>query len=164
MSSGSQRGSRSRPQSQPPEEVAPRRAARWGGLAIVLGALAGIAVCAVVFGGLYLVNGRAASPDGAAQALCADLQAQNYAAAYGMLAPALQHEGTAQQFALSQQQLDGIKGKVTACVYTITSADSAQSSVTLTVTRALGGSMSGAVHFQYLGNAWKVDSYDTSAV
>lgn len=164
MSAGLPRGSRSRPRPQPPEVPGPRRSGRWGGLAIVLGALAGIAICAAAFGILNLVNGRTVSPDGTAQALCADLQSQNYTAAYGLLAPALQHEGTAQQFVLSQEQLDGMNGKVTACVYTITSADSAQSTLTLTVSRGRGGSMAGAVHFQYLGNAWKVDSYDTSVI
>ena len=150
---------------QPPETApAPRPRGRWGGLAIVLGALTGVVLCAVAFGVLNVVNGRSVSPDGAAQALCADLQSQQYKAAYQLLAPPLQNEGTAQQFALSQQQLDGISGKVSACVYTITSADSAQASLTLTVTRAHTGTVSGAVHFQYLDNVWRVDTYDTAVI
>lgn len=164
MASDSGREPRSRPRPQSAGEAAPRRAGRWGGLAIVLGALAGIAICAAAFGVLTLVNGRAVSPDGAAQALCADIQSQNYTAAYALLAPPLQHEGTAQQFALSQQQLDDMRGKVTACVYTIASSDSAQASLTLTVTRGQSGATAGAVHFQYLSNAWKVDSYDSSVI
>ena len=166
MSSGSYYSSRSVPRQRalPPEDAPEPRTRRWGGLAIVLGALSGIVICGLAFGVLYLINGRTVSPDGAAQSLCADLQAQNYTAAYELLAPALQHEGTAQQFALSQRQLDIQNGKVVACVYTVSSADSAQASLNMTVTRKQSGTSAGVVHFQYLSGAWKVASYDTSVI
>lgn len=174
MSTGPLRGSRSQSRAARPTDVAgapateARRRGRWGGLAIVLGALTGLALCLAAAGILYLVNGSSqsgrVSPDRAAQALCADLQAQQYAAAYQLLAPPVQHEGTAQQFTLSQQQLDSISGKVTACAYTVTSADAEQASLTLSLTRARAGAVSGVVHMQYLDNAWKVDSYDSAVV
>lgn len=166
MSSGSYYSSRSVPpqRPRPPDDAPEPRPRRWGGLAVVLGALTGLVICGIAFGVLYLINGRSVSPDSAAQSLCADLQAQNYTAAYDLLAPPLQHEGTAQQFTLSQRQLDIQNGKVVACVYTVSSADSAQATLSMTVTREHTGTSAGVVHFQYLGGVWKVASYDTSVI
>lgn len=164
MSSGSFRGSRPIPHLPSPEAAPEQRSRRWGGLAVLLGAVTGILICGIGFGALYLANGRTTPPDGAAQSLCADLQSQNYTAAYELLAPQIQHEGTAQQFTLSQRQLDIQDGKVVACIFTVSSADSAQASIRMTVTRERTGATAGAVHFQYLGSAWKMDSYDTSVI
>lgn len=129
----------------------------------VLGAVAGVLVCLVVLIVLQL-TAHSQGPETAAQALCADLSAQDYAATYALLSPREQSQGTSAQFTAAQQELDVLRGKVTHCGYTITQAGSASSNVVISVTRAKGGALSGQVHFVVVGGAWRMDEYDTGVV
>lgn len=143
---------------------APQRAAGVSRLPIVLGAATGILLCVLVLVVLFAANSRAASPETAGQALCADLQAQNYDAVYDLLAPPLQNLGNAAQFSASQRELDALSGKVASCTVTVQHVDAAQASLLLTITRERTGAAQASVHMQFLGGAWKVDTYDTSVV
>jgi hypothetical protein len=136
----------------------------FAGLPVVLGAAAGLAVCILVLALLLLLNGRTTNPRTTAQALCADLQSQDYQSMYDVLSPRMQVLGTQAQFAASQQQLDALRGPVTGCLYDVQSADSTQANVTLTVTRARAPQTQAVVHFLYIGDAWKVDTYDASVI
>lgn len=147
---------------------ADRDTARPGGrvsrLPLVLGAASGILLCALALAILFLVNGQPVSPRTTGQALCADLEAQNYDAAYSLLAPGPRGAGTSAQFAASQRELDALNGKVVSCTATIQHADSAQASLLLTVTRQRTGTAQGSVHLQLLDGTWKVDAYDTATI
>jgi hypothetical protein len=130
-----------------------------------LGAATGILLCAVALAALFLFNAHGgASPEAAGQALCADLQAQNYDAVYSVLAPPLQGAGTSAQFAASQRELDALSGKVVSCTATVQQSDGSQASLQLTITRQQAGTAHAKVHMELLDDAWKVDSYDTSTV
>lgn len=131
---------------------------------LVLGAATGIVICVVVLAVLSGLSGRAASPEVTGQALCADLQAQRYDAAYDLLAPSLRSTGTAAQFTASQRELDTLRGKVVSCTAAIQQSDGAQATLRLTVARQQSGSAQGIVHVQLVDGAWKVDAYDTSII
>lgn len=136
----------------------------FAGLPIVLGAATGLAVCILALALLLLLNGRTTDPRTTAQALCADLQSQDYQSMYDALSPRMQALGTQTQFAASQQQLDALRGTVTGCVYDVQTADSTQANVTLSITRARAPRTQAVVHFLYIGDAWKVDTYDATVV
>lgn len=138
----------------------PRRGNR---LALALGAATGLVLCLLALAVVLIVNGRSSAPDAAAQSLCADLSAQDYASMYTMLVPKLQAEGTQAQFAASQKELDTIRGKVAACSYTTNQADGSQAAMTFQLTRHSGSSR-GYVHFIYVNGTWKVDNYDTNTI
>src|SRR5579884_4055177 len=111
------------------------------GFPVVLGFLAGMAVCALGMVALALLRGqplqeaRLPSPQPAADAVCAAVIHQDYTALYGLLASGQQAAGTQAQFVASQRQLDVAAGRATSCAASITLVDGAQASVTFSVTR-----------------------------
>lgn len=146
------------------EPPPPRR--RRSYLGVFLGAVTGIALCALALGVLVLTHGQAQAPapDATGQAICADLAAQKYTDLYGLLDGNLQGAGTADQFALSQEQLDAMAGKVTACSSRIASQQGGQATLALTVTRGGTAGSQGAVRLIVVNGAWKIDAYDTSVI
>lgn len=135
-----------------------------GRMAVVLGAATGLVLCAVALGAFLLFGGQGAAPQGTAQAVCADLEAQDYNGLYATLSAHLQTEGTQNQFAASQQYLDAQGGKVTNCSYAVQHADGAQAAITLTITRARVGASPGMIHLLYQNASWRVDAYDDTLI
>ncbi|HLZ24197.1 MAG TPA: hypothetical protein VKQ30_18950, partial [Ktedonobacterales bacterium] len=139
-----------------PDIAMEQSATRGSRLPLVLGAATGILLCAVVLAVLFVVSSRATSPAATGQALCADLQAQNYDAIYNLLAPSLQGVGSATQFDASQRELDALSGKVMSCTVTVQQADSTQASLWLTIARQQTGTVRAAVRMQLLDGVWRV--------
>src|SRR5262249_12231082 len=138
---------------------------------LLLGALVGIGVCALSLLLLSLLRGQTSTPatqlpapNGTAQAICADLQRQDYTALYDRLASGLRTEGTEAQLAESQPQLDIACGAVTQCTAVVTGGDNGQASVQFTLTRGRGGPASAMGHLIYEGGAWRLDAYDAQLV
>jgi hypothetical protein len=130
---------------------------------IVLGTVTGLVVCALAFVVLQLTAAQAPAPIDGATTLCTQLKAQHYAEIYSTLSARLRAEGNLAQFAASQEQLDALYGKVTACS-AIAAQPSGQTSLALSVTRERQGTRAGSITLIYEDNAWKIDSYDSSVV
>jgi hypothetical protein len=135
---------------------------RW--LPALLGAVAGIALCAAGLGLASALSPRAPAPDGTARALCDALTTQNYAAVYGSLSPYQKAQGTAAQFAASQRELDAVRGKITTCAYQIASNDDRTAQVTFTLTRARAGTLSASARLLLVNGAWRVDTFTDAVV
>ena len=130
---------------------------RW--LPALLGAVAGLALCATGLGLVNALSPRAPAPDPTARALCAALTGQDYAAAYQLLAPDQQAQGTAAQFAAAQRQLDALRGKITTCAYHVESNDDHTAQIMLTLTRKGAGTLSASAGLILVNGAWRVASY-----
>jgi hypothetical protein len=135
---------------------------RW--LPALLGAVAGLALCAAGLGLANVLSPRSPAPDSTARAFCAALAGQHYVAAYGLLSPDQQTQGTAAQFAATQRQLDALRGKITACAYRVESDDDHSAQVTLTLTRESAGTLSASVRLLLVNGAWRVESYSDATV
>lgn len=120
-------------------------------MAVALGALA-----YVVFGS----NTGTASI--AAQHFCDALVRHDYAAAYTQLAPALRQQGSAQQFAASQQDLDRISGAAVSCQFSAPQVHGDHATFTLTLVRS--GTVSGALDLILIDGSWQVDAYDANVI
>lgn len=134
---------------------------------ILLGLVAGIALVAVGLAALTIFAPRVAQPQAPSvttQALCGDLKSQQYGAAYVLLSPHLQTQGTEAQFVASQRELDALQGAVTTCSSTIINVTGGSASAALQVTRAHTPAASGAVTLTLVGAVWRVDAYDTSVI
>ncbi len=94
----------------------------------------------------------------AAFEFCKDLKAQNYTAAYGYFAPALQGQIPQDAFVTISQGGDALQGKVTACNVSgvDVSADGQIVLVHSTLVRTISGSQPGDLHLALLGGAWKI--------
>ncbi len=125
--------------------------------------MTGLVVCALAFVVLQLTAAQAPAPIDGATTLCTQLKAQRYAEIYSTLSARLRAEGNVAQFAASQEQLDALYGKVTACSV-IAAQPSGQTSLALSVTRERQGTRAGSITLIYEDNAWKIDSYDSSVV
>lgn len=133
-------------------------------LGIVVGAAAGLVVCAMIFAIISLTSGpRVPPPDTTARAFCADLTAQRYDDLYARLAPALQSAGTPEQFAASQRQLDRLRGTVSACSYTQVSASDTAATLRFSLTRNHNAPASADVVLRYASGAWRIESYDAAS-
>lgn len=157
--------------SQSPAEPEPsRRPPLLGALPVLLGVVAGVALCAggalllrVVFAGTP--TPPAAPPTGATtSAICADLLGQRYSDLYTRLAPALQAQGTEAQFVASQGALDTLQGRVTACQAQTGPVAGASAPVTLTLQRAQAGSLVAHLTLSDAdgGDAWRIAAYDAT--
>jgi hypothetical protein len=127
---------------------------------ILLGVMAGVALCAVVFAALTFNNKTAPDSTPAARAICADLSAQRYDALYTMLSPNLQSEGSEAQFAASQRELDSLQGAVTTCAATVASQSDGVASLTLNLRRGAAPAVSAHVTLAQAGEGWRISSYD----
>ncbi len=141
----------------------PETARRWRRLIatpILLGALAGLALCGLGYLALNLFSGHQPDAQPAARAICADLTTQRYDQLYTLLDPALQAQGTEAQFAASQRELDQLQGRVTTCAPGATTISGASASVAFSLTRA--GSPQPASALASLtsdGTSWRIAAY-----
>lgn len=133
-------------------------------LPIVLGAATGFLVCAVVLAAVLLLGSRPTPPDTAAQALCGELQAQDYATTYDNLSTALKQQGVQAQFVASQRELDIVSGPTRACGYTVEHNDGTVATVQYTIMRDKAGSQRAQARFLHEGNGWRLDYYDASVI
>lgn len=127
---------------------------------ILLGVMAGLALCAVAYAALTFNNKPAPDPTPAARAICADLSAQRYDALYAMLSSNLQSEGSEAQFAASQRELDSLQGAVTGCAPTVASQSDGVAALTLNLRRGAAPAVSAQVTLAQAGNDWRISSYD----
>ena len=127
---------------------------------ILLGVMAGLALCAVAYAALTFNNKPAPDPAPVARAICADLSAQRYDTLYAMLSPNLQSEGSEAQFAASQRELDSLQGVVTTCAATVASQSDGVAALTLNLRRGAAPAVSAQVALAQAGNGWRISSYD----
>ena len=143
--------------------ASPVTARRWRRLVatpVLLGALAGLALCGMGYLALNLLSGHQPDIQPTARAICADLSSQRYDQLYTLLDPALQAQGTEAQFAASQRELDQLQGRVTACAPGATTLSSASASVAFSLTRS--GSPQPATAQASLttdGSSWRITAY-----
>ncbi len=103
---------------------------------ILLGALAGLALCGLGYFTLSLIYPSPPDIQPTTHAICADLTAQRYDQLYTLLDPALQAQGTEAQFVASQRELDQLQGHVTGCATASVTVSGVNAGVTFTLTRA----------------------------
>lgn len=125
---------------------------------LLLGALAGLALCALAYVALTLFTPHQPDITPAARAICADLTSQRYDDLYTQLDPALRAQGTAAQFAASQRELDQLKGSVTACSTASASVSGSAASLTFTLTRARKPASAQAT-LTSDGGTWRITAY-----
>lgn len=130
---------------------------------LLVAALVGLAAALGLVGFVAFSSGTGTASI-AAQRFCDTLVRRDYAAAYGQLARELRQEGTAQQFAASQQALDRLNGDATACRFSEPAVAGDHATFTLTLTRASAGRMSGALGMVLEAGAWRVDAYDANVI
>jgi hypothetical protein len=127
---------------------------------LLLGALAGLALCALAYVTLTVFTPRQPDITPTARAICADLTTQRYADLYARLDPALRAQGTEAQFAASQRELDQLKGAVTACSTTSARISSGAASLTLSLTRSGAHQPTSAqATLTSDGGAWRITAY-----
>lgn len=140
----------------------------WRQLPIILGAATGVGLCVIVLlVSLLLTHAQPTPPPDptpTARTLCADLQTHDYTATYALLSARLRAQGTATQFAASQRRLDIQRGQVTSCTPTIQHADSAQATVSITLTRGSAAAQIASATLIYEAGAWAIDAYDPALV
>ncbi|HEY7849121.1 MAG TPA: hypothetical protein VIC27_03595 [Ktedonobacterales bacterium] len=147
----------------PAARPALRRAAAWrmrGGLPILLGVLAGLALCAVAYFALTLAARPAPDATPTARTICADLTTQRYASVYELLSPDLQRQGGAAQFAASQRELDRLLGDVHTCQASVASNDGAVAALSLTLQRGQAPPANAQVALGETQGSWRITSYD----
>ena len=133
-------------------------------IGLLLGVAAGLVVCALALVIANAITGpRMPPPAPTAQAICSDLERQDYADLFSRLAAA-QRSGTEQQFAASQRELDRLRGQVTSCTYTLPSVRSGAALARLSVVRGTGSPEQADIELGAENGTWLVESYDTSVV
>jgi hypothetical protein len=143
---------------QQPESRGPARAQ-----IVLLAALGGV-VLAVALAAFLVFGSQTGTASVAAQHFCDAIVAQDYATAYADLSQTLQQEGTEAQFAASQQDLDRMRGRATACTFTNAHIATATASFTLLVTRSGTGRAGGTAHLVFERGMWKVADYDSNVI
>jgi hypothetical protein len=145
------------PMAEPSE---PRGAFRGslGLLPILLGAVAGLVLCAVVYLIFSATSAPRVDPTPTAHAICADLTAQRYEHLYTLLSPDLQSQGDAAQFAASQRELDSLRGAAHTCRASVGSLGTSPVVVTLRLQRTQ--SVSARVTLIQTSSGWRVSAYD----
>lgn len=142
---------------------ATRSSALWkprGALPVLLGALAGLALCAVVILALTLAAAPPPDPAPTARMICADLTSQRYDSLYTLLAPSLQSQGTQAQFVASQRQLDVLLGPVQSCQTSIDATSGGVARVALTLQRGQAAAAQARLALTQAPGGWRISSYD----
>lgn len=142
---------------KPDGEKRPRRAPA---MPVLLGALAGLALCGLGYLALNLFTGRQPDVQPTVRAICADLTARRYDHLYTLLTPALQAQGSEAQFVASQQELDALLGPVKACAPGPLSTSGSTTTIPFSLTRA--GSIqpaSAQVALAVSADTWRISAY-----
>lgn len=143
--------------------------ARRGRLrAVLIAAVAIIAVVAIAVSALLAYGyAQAKQPIDATQALCADLKAQRYDAAYARLSPDYQARMPRDQFLAAARLHDAVDGNVTDCGLpgvtaglSVNLGGDKTASFGARITRATRGSFEGTVTLVKDGGAWRIDRLD----
>lgn len=129
-----------------------------GVLPILLGAVAGLVVCVVVYLVFSATHPPRVDPTPTARAICVDLTAQRYDQLYTLLSPDLQSQGDAAQFAASQRELDSLRGAAHTCRASFGSSGTSPVVVTLQLQRTQ--SVSAQVTMIQTQSGWRVSGYD----
>jgi hypothetical protein len=91
------------------------------------------------------------------QDFCNDEKSQDYAAAYQLFSSALQARMTQDQFVSSSQLRDQSSGVITSCQLSGAPAvGDSTATLTLDITRATSGTVSGEISLVIEGSAWKI--------
>lgn len=145
-------------------ETSVRRTAAGGRprsvLPILLGVVAGLAICALAYFALTLRAGPTPDPAPTARAICADLTAQKYDSLYALLSPDLQGQGTEAQFAASQRELDSLLGPTRTCQAAVMSNTGSQATIALTLQRGQTAAKGAQVGLTEAQGSWRIISYD----
>lgn len=132
-----------------------------GALPIMLGVVAGLALCGV---GLVALNsfsgGRPPAPSSMVGSICDDLSAQKYDDLYSLLAPNLQQQGSQTQFVASQRELDIVLGPVTSCHDATSWTGTGAARATLTLERK--SEATSVVTLIYRQSDWRIDAFDNN--
>jgi hypothetical protein len=127
---------------------------------LLLGGLAGLALCGLGYVALVLSAPRQPDIAPTARAICADLSGQRYDDLYTRLDPALRAQGTEAQFAASQRELDQLQGVVTACATTSSNVSGGEATVIFSLTRAGSHQPTRAqASFTSDGSTWHITAY-----
>lgn len=147
---------------QPAAPVRARRVHRWRWLAcgVVIGVVLLPCACVGAIAGYFII--QAAGSSAALTSFCSDLKAQNYSAAYTLLAPIYQVRYSRDQFMRESQTLDQQKGRVTACGKPVSNTKliNNAASYELAITRARTVTISGAVALVKSGSQWRIAALD----
>jgi hypothetical protein len=147
---------------QPAAPVRVRRVHRWRWLAcgIVIGVALLPCACFGAVAGYFII--QAGGSSAALTSFCSDLKAQNYTAAYTLLAPIYQVRYSRDQFVRESQTLDQQKGRVTACGKPVSNTKliNNAASYELAITRAQTVTVSGAVALAKSGSQWRIAALD----
>jgi hypothetical protein len=146
-----------------PRPEAARPPGHGRGLMVLLAALMG-ALLAVGLAAFLVFGSQTGTASLAAERFCGVLVAHDYATAYADLSQALQKEGTEEQFAVSQETLDRLRGPATACTFSGARVQGSRATFTLQVTRQGTGRSSGTLTLVFERGDWKVSDYDASAI
>ncbi len=139
---------------------AKRRKRRLSGAPLLLGALAGLALCGLGYLALTFLAPRPPDAQPTVSAICADLTARRYDKLYALLDPALQAQGTEAQFVASQRELDQLQGPVTSCASSSVTVSGASASVSYALTRAGSAQPASAqVTLSADGASWRISAY-----
>jgi hypothetical protein len=136
------------------------RLRRAPAMPVLLGALAGLALCGLGYLALNLFLNRQPDTQPTVRAICADLITQRYDHLYTLLAPTLQAQGSQEQFVASQQELDALLGPVKTCAPGSSSVSGSTATIAFALTRA--GSIQPAPAQATLtasGGAWLISGY-----
>lgn len=130
---------------------------------LLIAALLGLALALAVVAVLVFTS-RTGSASVASQQFCDALVRHDYPSAYSQLSQALRQEGTASQFAASQEELDRLDGSASSCRFSAPQVQADHATFTLTLTRSRSGTVSGALGLVREQGAWRVDSYDSNVI
>jgi hypothetical protein len=136
------------------------RLRRAPAMPVLLGALAGLALCGLGYLALNLFTNRQPDTQPTVRAICADLTTQRYDHLYTLLSPTLQTQGSQAQFVASQQEIDALLGPVKACAAGSSSISGSTATIGFSLTRA--GSVQPAPAQATLtasGGAWRISAY-----
>ncbi len=147
-----------------PKVATPARAPLRHRLQIALIAALGGALLAVGLAGYLAFDSQTGTASVAAQRFCDALVARDYPTAYAYLSTALQGQGTEEQFAASQRDLDRIKGTVTRCAFSYVRVSGPRAVFQMNVARAQAGTATGVLQLVFERNSWKVDAYDANVI
>jgi hypothetical protein len=122
-----------------------------------------VLVAATVSGlGASLLMAQAAAPSQVATEFCQDLRAQNPALAASLLSSGLRAGAGRAAFGAAMRALNGAEGPVVACAAASRTTTNARASVSLAITRAKLGQLTGVLGLRQENGSWVIAALPTS--